>query len=257
VKLAIAGKGGSGKTSISGTMARLLARRGLRVLAIDGDSNPNLALTLGVPAERFNSVPTLPRNLVQRTDSGLELTKSIAEVRSSHSLTGPDGTTLLVMAHPEPEEAGQGCLCGMHATVRTLIGALPDGDEDVTILDTEASPEHLRRGTAKYADVLVAVVEPYYKSLETGRRMAALARELGLDRIVLVANKIRDERDLEAVREFAESNELELIGAVPFDDGMPGAERSGVAPLDHDPEMPAVRAIDEVAGRLVPVAAAG
>jgi CO dehydrogenase maturation factor len=200
-------------------------------------------------------VPTLPRDLARRGENGIELTKSVEEVRASHSLTGPDGTTLLVMAHPDPEEAGQGCLCGMHATVRTLIGELPDTDEDVTILDTEASPEHLRRGTAKYADVLVAVVEPYYKSLETGRRMAALAVELGLDRVVLVANKIRDDRELDAVREFAEANGLEVIGVIPFDPGMQEAERTGVSPLDHDPEMPFVRAIDEVADELVPVAA--
>lgn len=257
MKLAIAGKGGSGKTSISGTLARLLARRGLRVLAIDGDSNPNLALTLGVPLERMNSVPTLPRDLARRGESGIELTKSVDEVRASHSLDGPDGTTLLVMAHPDPEEAGQGCLCGMHATVRTLIGELPDTDQDVTILDTEASPEHLRRGTAKYADVLVAVVEPYYKSLETGRRMAALARELGLERVVLLANKIRDEHELEAVREFAETHELEVVGAVPFDEAMQAAERAGVSPLDHDPDMPFVKAVDEITDELVPVAATG
>jgi CO dehydrogenase maturation factor len=257
MKLAIAGKGGSGKTSISGTMARLLARRGLRVLAIDGDSNPNLALTLGVPMERAGSVPTLPRDLARRGDDGIELTKSVEEVRASHSLAGPDGTTLLVMAHPDPEEAGQGCLCGMHATVRTLIGELPDTDEDVTILDTEASPEHLRRGTAKYADVLVAVVEPYYKSLETGRRMAALARELGLERVVLVANKIQDERELEAVREFADANDLEVAGVVPFDEGMQAAERAGISPLDHDPGMAFVKAVDDIADGLVPLAARG
>ena len=256
MKLAIAGKGGSGKTSVSGTLARLLARRGLRVLAIDGDSNPNLALTLGVPADQWGSVPTLPRDLARRGDDGIELSKPVDEVRSSHSLTGPDGTTLLVMAHPDPKEAGQGCLCGMHATVRTLIGELPDSDEDVTILDTEASPEHLRRGTAKYADVLVAVVEPYYKSLETGRRMAALAVELGLERVVLLANKIRDDAELEAVREFAAANDLEIAGVVPYDEGMEVAERAGVSPLDHDPDMPFVRAIDDIAGELVPVAAA-
>ena len=257
MKLAVAGKGGSGKTSVSGTMARLLARRGLRVLAIDGDSNPNLALTLGVPAEQWGSVPILPRDLARRGENGVELTKSVDEVRASHSLTAPDGTTLLVMAHPDPEEAGQGCLCGAHATVRTLLGALPDTDEDVTILDTEASPEHLRRGTTRYADVLVAVVEPYYKSLETGRRMAALAAELGLDRVVLVANKIGHDRELDAVREFAEANDLEVIGAIPFDPGMKAAERAGVSPLDHDPEMPFVKAVDDIASRLVPVAAAG
>ncbi len=106
MKLAIAGKGGSGKTSISGTMARLLARRGHRVLAIDADSNPNLALTLGIPSERMSEVPTLPRDLLRRTEHGVQLTKSIEEICESHSLSGPDGVTLLVMAHPQ--HAGTG-----------------------------------------------------------------------------------------------------------------------------------------------------
>jgi CO dehydrogenase maturation factor len=103
VKLAVAGKGGSGKTSIAGTMARALARSGRRVLAIDGDSNPNLALTLGVPAERMNELPTLPRDLLQR---GGGLTQTLEEICASHSLESPDGVTLLVMAHPQ--HAGTG-----------------------------------------------------------------------------------------------------------------------------------------------------
>jgi CO dehydrogenase maturation factor len=251
VKLAVAGKGGSGKTSISGTMARVLGRRGHQVLAIDGDSNPNLALTLGIPADRMNSVPTLPRDLLRRGENGLELTKSMDEVRSSHSLAGPDGTTLLVMAHPAPEEAGTGCLCSMHATVRTLIDRVSEDEQDVTILDTEASPEHLTRGTAKYADAMLTVVEPYYKSLETGRRMAALANDLGLERVLLVANKIRDEREREAVTEFADKHGLEVLGVVPFDEGLGDAERAEQAPLDFDPQMPAVAAIDELAERLL------
>jgi CO dehydrogenase maturation factor len=106
MKLAIAGKGGSGKTSISGTMARLLARGGHRVLAIDGDSNPNLALTLGIRAERMGEMPTLTRDLLRRTESGAELTATLDEVCQSHSVTGPDGVTLLVMAHPQ--HAGTG-----------------------------------------------------------------------------------------------------------------------------------------------------
>ena len=106
MKLAIAGKGGSGKTSISGTMARLLARDGLRVLAIDGDSNPNLALKLGIPAERMDDIPTLPPDLLRRTEEGVELTRTVQEVCETHSLAGPDGVTLLVMAHPQ--HAGTG-----------------------------------------------------------------------------------------------------------------------------------------------------
>ena len=106
MKLAIAGKGGSGKTSISGTMARLLARAGHRVLAIDGDSNPNLALTLGIPLERIDELPTLPRDLLHRSESGVELTKTVEEICATHSITAPDGVTLLVMANPQ--HAGTG-----------------------------------------------------------------------------------------------------------------------------------------------------
>src|ERR671924_1426412 len=98
----------------------------------------------------------------------------------------------------------------MHATVRSVIEAASAAVEDVCILDTEASPEHLARGTAKYADAMLAVVEPWFKSLETGRRMAILARDLGLERVVFVANKIRDESELAAVREFAERESIEV-----------------------------------------------
>lgn len=245
MKLAIAGKGGSGKTSISGTMARVLARDGHDVLAIDADSNPNLALTLGIPADGIDDVPTLPSDLIHRGDDGITLTKELDEVRRTHSLEGPDGVTLLVMANPR--HAGTGCLCGMHATVRTLIGAASDAEGHVCILDTEASPEHLSRGTAKYADTLLCIVEPWFKSLETARRMASLGKDLGLTDIRLIANKIRDDRELDAVRQFTAQHELELAGVVPFDDQMLDAERAKAAPLDFAPESPAVTAISRIA----------
>src|SRR5262249_34844555 len=169
---------------------------------------------------------TLPRDTLERREGSIRLAKTLAELRSSHSLQGPDGVTLLVMAHPQPDEAGTGCLCGMHATVRALIEAAGDDDAEVTVLDTEASPEHLTRGTARYAETMLTVVEPYYKSLETGRRMAALARELGVPEVKLVANKVRDENELRAVREFASRHELELAGIVPYDEAFPDAERA-------------------------------
>jgi CO dehydrogenase maturation factor len=106
VKVAIAGKGGSGKTSISGTMARVLARSGKRVLAIDGDSNPNLALTLGVPVERMNDLPVLTRDLLDRSGGDARLTQTVEEICETHSLEAPDGVRLLVMAHPQ--HAGTG-----------------------------------------------------------------------------------------------------------------------------------------------------
>ncbi len=106
MKLAIVGKGGVGKTSISGTLARLLARRGSNVLAIDGDPNPNLALTLGIAPERIAAVPGLSRALLEHVEGEYRLTKPLAEVCAAHGLQGPDGVTLLAMA-PE-HEAGAG-----------------------------------------------------------------------------------------------------------------------------------------------------
>ncbi len=128
-----------------------------------------------------------------------------------------------------------------------MIEAAGNAPEEVCILDTEASPEHLSRGTARYADAMLCVVEPYYKSLETGRRMAALAEDLGLARVALVANKIRDERELEAVREFADRHGLAIAGVVPFDERLPEAERAEAAPLDFAPDAPAVAAIAALA----------
>jgi CO dehydrogenase maturation factor len=135
----------------------------------------------------------------------------------------------------------------MHATVRSVIEVSGTGEREVCILDTEASPEHLSRGTARYADAMLCVVEPYYKSLETGRRMAALGVDLGIPRVALVANKIRDEREQEAVATFAERHGLDVAGIVPFDEGFPDAERAERAPLDHGAETPAVRAIGDLA----------
>ncbi len=139
----------------------------------------------------------------------------------------------------------------MHATVRSVIEAASDQLEDVCLLDTEASPEHLSRGTAQYADAMFAVVEPYYKSLETGRRMASLAMDLGLERVGLIANKIRDGREFEAVNEFAAKHGLEVAGMVPFDERFPEAERAGCSPLDLGPDTPGIEAIGDLARRLV------
>ena len=139
----------------------------------------------------------------------------------------------------------------MHATVRSVIEMASERQQDVCILDTEASPEHLSRGTAQFADAMLLVVEPYFKSLETGRRMAALAKDLGLERVALIANKMRGEDDLDAVREFARSNELEIGGVIPFDETMQGAEREGKSPFDFDPSAPAVAAIEAVARKFV------
>jgi CO dehydrogenase maturation factor len=137
----------------------------------------------------------------------------------------------------------------MHATVRSVIEVAGTGPEEICILDTEASPEHLTRGTARYADTMLLVAEPYFKSLETARRMASLGRDLGVD-VALVANKVRDDHDLEAIRDFAGGQDMVVAGVIPFDDALPAAERAGAAPLDHAPDSAAVAAIEDLARSL-------
>jgi CO dehydrogenase maturation factor len=134
----------------------------------------------------------------------------------------------------------------MHHTVGRVLRAAANLPGEVCILDTEASTEHLCLGTAKFADAMYAVVEPYFKSMETGRRVALLARDLGISRVGLIANKVRDASDLETVSEFAREHEIELAGAIPHDDCFFYAERAARAPIDFAPDAPAVVAIGEL-----------
>jgi CO dehydrogenase maturation factor len=122
--------------------------------------------------------------------------------------------------------------------------------QDVTILDTEASIEHMTRGTVRTVDAVLLVTEPYYRSLETTGRLAPLARELGVPRVWAVANKLRTPRDEAAIREYCDRHGLELIGAVPFDEAVTEADRQGLALLDHAADCPAVAAIERLVERL-------
>lgn len=245
MKLAVAGKGGSGKTSIAGTMARVLARGGRTVLAIDGDPGPNLALTLGIPPERMPKLPTLPTGLLRSGAAEAVLNRPLEDVRGTYAVMAGDGVELLVMARPD--QAGTGCLSGLHATARAIVGAAPDDDHQVCILDTDASPESFARGVARHVDVLLLVAEPYPSSLETARRMGALARDLGIADPVVAASKVRDGEDVEVVRRMASEERLDLVGAVPYDPSLAEADRAAQAPLDFAPDGPAVAAIVELA----------
>ena len=139
----------------------------------------------------------------------------------------------------------------MHAAVRGVIEVAEDSPAHVSILDTEASTEHPLVATARHADAMFTVVEPYFTSLETGRRINLLAKDLGIERVALIVNKVRSEDDLEAVDAFAEQEGLEVVGAVPFDDCFHGAERAERAPIDFAPDAEAMAAIARLAPRLL------
>jgi CO dehydrogenase maturation factor len=121
-----------------------------------------------------------------------------------------------------------------------MLGELIASSEDVAVLDMEASIEHMSRGTVRHVDLLLIVTEPYYRSLETAGRLAPLARDLGIDRICALANKIRDERDEAAVFDYCSKRGLEVAARVPFDPAIIAAERAGIAALDYDADAPAV-----------------
>lgn len=140
-------------------------------------------------------------------------------------------------------------MCSSHATVRGLLHELPN--EDVFVLvDAEASPEHLSRATVEAADLQLVVAEPYFKSLETARRYSQLGKELGIPNVVVVANKVRNVEDEQAIRDFCNERAMELLAVVPFDESLSRAERAGTAPLDFDPSSEVVKAVEQIAERM-------
>lgn len=135
-----------------------------------------------------------------------------------------------------------------------MLGQLIEQSNQFTIIDMEASVEHMSRGTVRHVDVVLIVVEPYYRSLETAGRMAPLARGLGIPRVYAVANKVRDANDAAAVQDYCAKHDLELVARVPFDEAITAADRAGVAVIDYAPDAPAVAEIRQLARRLAEAA---
>lgn len=256
MRIAIAGKGGTGKTTISGTLARVLARRGRNVLAVDADTTPNLGVILGLSPEGAQAARDLPRNMMERQAQPDGSVKSVFTADSDaiiddYATSGPDGVRLLVMG--KVDHAGAGCLCGAHAAVRGLLGELvrkDDPDRDV-IVDMEAGLEHLSRGTGRHLSRFVATIEPYYRSMEVARRVSNLASELGITDVLAVSNKVRDDGDRRAIADFCTAHGIRLVCEIPYDPSVVEAERAGQTPIDFAPNSPAVRAIGQLADTLV------
>jgi CO dehydrogenase maturation factor len=132
--------------------------------------------------------------------------------------------------------------------VRHLLGALLQHDLPA-VVDMEAGLEHLSRGTERHADVVLVVLEPYYKALETGRRIAELAGELGIARVAAVANKLRDDEDRAAIRDFAARHGLAIEAELPYDEELRRAERGATPPVPLE-RSPALREVARLADRL-------
>jgi CO dehydrogenase maturation factor len=255
VRIAIAGKGGAGKTTFSATTARLLAREGMNVVAIDADTNPNLAAAMGFDLEAVSNVPILPTNIVsRRLDGSAALRVPLDAVLGAHAVRGPDGVRLVRMGMPD--HAQEGCLCSAHAAGAALLADLGSQSETWTIMDLEASPEHLSRGTARHADALILVAEPYFRSLEAVRLQARLASELPNVIIGAVANKLRSPEDAQAVGEFVDGLGIPLWGEVPWSDDVTNADRLRMSLIDAAPDGPAVSGIRNTLRILIELKAA-
>ena len=240
LKLGVVGKGGVGKTTVSGLLARAYAARGRSVVAIDTDSNPNLGLSLGLSLAETEAVPVLPRATVVGSGGG----QAAADLLSEYGRPTPAGPTLLSAI--KVAEAGAGCTCSGHATVRSLLADALD-DVDLALVDMEAGLEHLSRsgGTLAHADLLLVVCEPTRKSVLTAARTAALAAELGIPQVVAVGNKARTAEDVAFFREALGAEGIELAGVLPYDADVAAADRAGTVGLT--PVAPEVqRALDEV-----------
>ncbi len=249
MKIAITGKGGVGKTTVAGTLARLLAQQQHRVLALDGDSNPNLAHVLGISREQISALPAVPMGLTEwREDTDgkayVHLRQPVTQFIADIGVSAPDGVRLILTG--EVENASAGCRCEAHAVARGITGHLVS-EADVAVLDMEAGLEHLGRGTAEHVDVLLIVTEPYFRALEAATRIRDLAAQLELPHILTVANRVRTEQDEAAIRQYCGNHELELVELIPYDENVVTAELKGQAVIDYNPNAPAVKAMHRLA----------
>jgi len=254
MKIATVGKGGSGKTTIAGVLARVFAERDQHILAIDGDPNPNLALTLGMSREAADRIQYIPSDIMRRAGEKdgvviLEAAYPHEEIMARYGHKAADNVDLIVMGKPAHGTAGTGCMCGSHKAVRGLIAELTNIGEH-TITDMEAGLEHLKRGTARNVDLMLIVAEPYYRSLEAALRTHELSEELGIPFIRIVANKIRNPDDRIAIETFCRQHGMTIIGMVPQDEALMEAERQAKSPYDFARDSAAVTAISTLADHI-------
>lgn len=247
MKIAIAGKGGVGKTTISGILCRILGKNGNAVLAIDGDPNPNLSVVLGIDKEA-EMPKALSTDIIERIEESegkwkFQVKMPFQEILDTYGQKAPDNVSLLMIG--KPEKAGTGCMCGSHTVVRELIhSALAHEEEQIMVVDTEASLEHMKRGTSQYVDKMYTVVEPYYRSLEAAGRFADMANQLGIVNVEAIANKVRNAEEEQAIREFCKKINLPIAVILPFDEQVTDADLKGVSIMDYDKDAKVVKAME-------------
>ena len=238
MKVAITGKGGVGKTTLSSTLARLYADEGRTVLAADVDPDANLGLALGLTQDEVDAIVPISkmRTLVEERTGATaankfyKLNPYVADIPDTFS-KDVNGVKLLVMG--TVDVGGSGCVCPEHVMLKSILSSLTYRKGDVVIMDMEAGLEHLGRGTAMNMDQFIVVIEPGARSVQTYRNVKRLAADLGVKRVRVVANKVRDERDEEFIRNAIPADDL--LGMIHYNLEIMDADRQGKSPYDFSP----------------------
>jgi CO dehydrogenase maturation factor len=253
MKIAITGKGGVGKTTLTALLAQSYADMGRQVLAVDVDPSPCLAGALGFPAElraQLKPIAEMDALIEERTGAKpgtvggfFTLNPRVDDIPERFSVLH-SGVRLLEMG--SVELGGSGCICPESAMLKTLFTHLLFRKDDILLLDMYAGVEHLGRATVDFVDAMLVVVEPTRRSLGTAAQIKKLANDIGLMRLYLVGNKVRSHEEVEFIE--AEFPDLPLLGYLPADLKVQEADRFGVPVYEHVKSLRA--AAQQISGAL-------
>jgi CO dehydrogenase maturation factor len=258
MKIAITGKGGVGKTTLAALLAQAYADTGRQVLAVDADPSPCLAGALGFPPDlrdQLSPISEMDDLIYERTGAKpgtiggfFTLNPRVDDIPERFSVMHRNVRLLEMGA---VDIGGSGCICPESALLKTLFTHLLFRKEDMLILDMYAGVEHLGRATVDFVDAMLVVVEPTRRSLGTAAQIKKLANDIGLTRLWLVGNKVRNPEEARFLEE--ESPGLPVLGVLVADLAVQEADRLGVAVYDH---VPALReATEDIANKLVGIMA--